>query len=250
MIKSIAIAISFLTCLPINPGKVEASDMRRAIGFLPLSGLVIGGITAAFIWGGMMLYLPFSILAVLATLLLAYLTRGLHLDGVADLADGFGGSLDSARRLEIMKDSATGSFGVVALIGLLGLKTVCLYQLFDFGLMSLVIVVMASVSARFWMLVMAFGAVYPRDTGTGHFIIGQVRGIHILLAVLFLCPIYFAPLPCLAVLCLGALPPFILRLRANKLIGGVTGDVLGASVEWGETFGLLGGLLYLGTVYV
>lgn len=250
MLKSLALTISFLTCLPVNPGNVDGADLRRALGLFPFAGLVIGSIVAASVWLGMYCLVPDSVLAVLITILLAYLTRGLHLDGVADLADGFGGSLDVSRRLEIMKDSATGSFGVVALVGVLALKAVCFNQLFAYGYTSLVVIVMAIVAARFWMVVMAFHATYARKEGTGHFIIGQVSGPQILIASLFLAPLYLAPLPCLAVLVVSALPPIFLRIRAVKLIGGLTGDVLGATVEWSESFGLLGGLLYLGTVFV
>ena len=222
--------------------------MRRAVSFFPFAGLVIGVFVAVCAWLGMYCRVPALVLAVLVTTLLAYLTRGLHLDGVADLADGFGGSLDPARRLEIMKDSATGSFGVVALVAVLGLKATCFAQLFHYGFVSLFVIIMACVSARFWMVVMAVGASYPRTSGTGHFIIGNVNVIQVLTAVLFLFPLYFAVIPCLVVLITSALPPLFLRIRAGQLIGGVTGDVLGAAVEWSEAFGLLGGILYLSTI--
>ncbi len=249
MLKSIVLAISFLTCLPVNTGPVVGADLRRALGFFPFAGLVLGIIVTGWVWLGMYIMVPGSVLAVLATILLAYLTRGLHLDGVADLADGFGGSFDGSRRLEIMKDSATGSFGVVALCAVLALKAVCFNQLFSYGYTSLVVIVMAIVAARFWMVVLAYRATYARDAGTGHFIIGQVRGTQIFMGALFLVPLYLAPLPCLAVLVVSGLPPLFLRIRATQLIGGLTGHVLGAAVEWSEAFGLLGGLLYLGMVF-
>lgn len=245
MFKSIAISISFLTCLPINPGHVDASDMRRAVSFFPFAGLVLGLLITICAWAGMYYHLPTSVLAVLMTTLLAYLTRGLHLDGVADLADGFGGSLEPGRRLEIMKDSATGSFGVIALFAVLGLKVTCFAQLFEYGFISLLLILMACISARFWMVVIAVGATYPRQSGTGHFIIGNVNLVQVLTAALFLFPLYFAVMPCLVVLVSSAIPPLFLRIRAGQLIGGVTGDVLGASVEWSEAFGLLAGLVYL-----
>jgi cobalamin synthase len=99
-------------------------------------------------------------MAALVTGLLAWLTRGLHLDGVADLADGFGGSFEPARRLAIMKDSSTGAFGVVALVVLLLVKTASLFHLFDYGVDSLPILLMAPIAARFWMLVTATGATF------------------------------------------------------------------------------------------
>jgi adenosylcobinamide-GDP ribazoletransferase len=248
LIKSIAITISFLTCLPIHPGTVASADMRKAIGYFPFAGLVIGLLIAGFAWAAFILGVPPLVMAALVTGLLAWLTRGLHLDGVADLADGFGGSFEPARRLAIMKDSSTGAFGVVALVVLLLVKTASLFHLFDYGVDSLPILLMAPIAARFWMLVTATGATYPRDSGTGHCIIGQVTVVHLFLAALFLAPLYFAVLPCLAVIGAGGIPAVFLRLRANTLIGGVTGDVLGGVTEWSESFGFLGGLLCLGVI--
>jgi adenosylcobinamide-GDP ribazoletransferase len=244
--KSIGLALSFLTCLPVNPGAVDSADLRRAVTFFPFAGLVLGLIITGFSWAALTLHAPPLVLAVAVTGLLAWLTRGLHLDGVADLADGFGGSLEPGRRLEIMKDSSTGAFGVVALVVLLLLKTATLFHLFDYGLSCLPILLMAPISARFWMIVTAARATYPRDTGTGHFIIGQVTFPQLLLSSLFLAPLCLAVLPCLAVIVCSCLPAFFLRLRANKLLGGVTGDVLGGVTEWSEACGLLGGLLCLG----
>jgi adenosylcobinamide-GDP ribazoletransferase len=145
-----------------------------------------------------------------------------------------------------MKDSATGSFGVVALVVVLLLKTAALFHLFGYGLAGLPVIFMAPVAARFWMLVTATGATYPRAGGTGHFLIGQVTFLQIVLALCFLTPVFISFFPCLAVIAASCLPALFLRLRAGKLIGGVTGDVLGGVIEWGEGFGLLGGLLYLG----
>ncbi len=248
MFKSIGIALSFLTCLPVDPGKVDLADMRRAVGFFPFAGVVLGGIIAGVFWVGVVFGMPNMVLAVVVSGLLAWLTRGLHLDGVADLADGFGGSLEPQRRLEIMKDSATGSFGVAALIVLFLLKVAGLFHLGEYGLMSLPVLFMTPVASRFWMVVVAYGASYPREAGTGHFVIGQVHLSQIGLAALFLSPFIMAPFICLVVISFAVLPALVLRFRANKLIGGVTGDVLGGVVEWGEAFGFLGGLLYLGMI--
>ncbi|HAD03513.1 MAG TPA: adenosylcobinamide-GDP ribazoletransferase, partial [Desulfuromonas sp.] len=67
-------------------------------------------------------YLPATVVAGILMVLLVLLTGGLHLDGVADVADGLGGGRDAAARLRIMKDSRVGAMGVVALILVLLLK--------------------------------------------------------------------------------------------------------------------------------
>jgi adenosylcobinamide-GDP ribazoletransferase len=112
-------AIQFLTILPCGPG--QAFDARRALPFFPICGLLIGAIvfichkTAGLFW-------PEPIVAMLDVVLLAALSGGLHLDGLADTADGLYGRREPQRALAIMKDSRIGAMGTLALLGCLALK--------------------------------------------------------------------------------------------------------------------------------
>ena len=127
LLRSIAAAFSFLTRLPvpsraIGEGDVAATSLGRSVVWFPLVGAAIGGVQAAVAWllGG---HLPPALIAVTLVTISAVLTGGLHLDGVADTFDAWGGGRgDRARMLEIMRDSRIGAHGAVALVLLLAAK--------------------------------------------------------------------------------------------------------------------------------
>ncbi len=238
MLKPLRVAISFLTILPLGAGEVRLDDMERSVVFFPAAGLVIGAVLASVAWLGLSLGVDSSALAVILVASSAWLSRGLHLDGVADLCDGFGGSFETQRRLEIMKDSHIGAFGVVALIMVLLLKVAGLQALLG-GPGDLLVVVMVPATARFAMLIAAFKARYPRQAGTGHFVVGKVTLFRLLAAGFFLAPLALLGWSGLGLLLACLVPPLLLRIKAQKALGGVTGDVLGAAIEWSEAAGWL-----------
>ncbi|MEN8257872.1 MAG: adenosylcobinamide-GDP ribazoletransferase [Thermodesulfobacteriota bacterium] len=245
MFRPLRTAISFLTILPLGPAEVRGDDMARSMLFFPVAGLVIGAILAAIAWLGIGLGVNSLGLAVLLVGCSAWLTRGLHLDGVADLSDGLGGSFEMEHRLEIMKDSHIGAFGVVALVVVLLLKTAGL-QAVVAGSETLLAIVMVPAAARFAMLVTAFKASYPRQIGTGHFVVGKVRFVQLVLASMVLLPLALLGWPGLGLLLACLLPPLLLRIKSQNALGGVTGDVLGAAIEWSEAAGWLAAASFLG----
>src|SRR5581483_615259 len=115
-------AFTFLTRLPLRTGVAAggagvdmAADLGRSLPYFPVVGAVLGG---ALVGAGRLLEgrLPAGLTAVLLVALLALLTGGLHLDGLADLFDALGGGRgDRARMLDIMRDSRIGAHGAVAL---------------------------------------------------------------------------------------------------------------------------------------
>ena len=236
------IAIAFLTILPVRlPAELPADGLRRSAGFFPLAGWLIGGFLAGcawvFIWAG----LPPLVSAVLLVACGAWLTRGLHLDGLADLLDGLGGGQTPERRLAIMKDSATGAFGVIGLVLLLALKAACLAALVGNGGEPLFFALFAApVAARWAMATLACGVQYPRVNGTGHAFVGKVGLRELALGALLLAPlIWWNWSAGLIILGAAMLPALWLRFKAATALGGVTGDVLGASCELGEVCGWL-----------
>jgi adenosylcobinamide-GDP ribazoletransferase len=242
MLLTAKIAIAFLTILPVRlPAELPADGLRRSAGFFPLAGWLIGGVLAgcawAFVWAG----LPSLVSAVLLVTLGAWLTRGLHLDGLADLLDGLGGGQTQERRLAIMKDSATGAFGVIGLVQLLGLKAACLAALVATEGEPLFFALFAApVAARWAMTTLACGTQYPRQVGTGHAFVGKVGLGELALGTLLLTPLIWWNWSAGLIILGAALPPaFWLRFKASKALGGVTGDVLGASCELGEACGWL-----------
>ncbi|MBU1042484.1 MAG: adenosylcobinamide-GDP ribazoletransferase, partial [Proteobacteria bacterium] len=104
----------------LAPARVLPEDnLRRMMFHLPLCGLVIGAVIAAPAALGLLHGRP-QVQAWLAVALLAYVTRGLHLDGLADVADGAAAHVEPERFWAIIKDSRSGAFGVTALILALG----------------------------------------------------------------------------------------------------------------------------------
>ncbi len=247
MFRSLRTALSFLTILPLGPAEVRENDMSRSMLFFPVAGLVIGAILAAVALVALFFGVDSLGLAVLLVGCSAWLTRGLHLDGVADLSDGLGGSFEVERRLEIMKDSHIGAFGVVALIIVLLLKTAGLHA-FIAEPHTLLAIIMVPATARFAMLVIAYKASYPRQIGTGHFVVGKIGFVQLLFASIMLAPLAMFGLPGLGIFLACLLPPLILRIKSQKALGGVTGDVLGASIEWSEAAGWLAAAALLGGV--
>ena len=242
MLLTAKIAIAFLTILPVRlPAELPADGLKRSAGFFPLAGWLIGGVLAGCAWFFVWAALPPLVSAVLLVTVGAWLTRGLHLDGLADLLDGLGGGQTPERRLVIMKDSATGAFGVIGLLLLLGLKVACLAALVANGEEPLYFALFAApVAARLAMTTLACGTQYPRATGTGHAFVGKVGLGELALGGLLLAPlIWWNWSAGLIILGAAMLPAFWLRFKASKALGGVTGDVLGASCELGEVCGWL-----------
>jgi adenosylcobinamide-GDP ribazoletransferase len=107
------IALTFLTRIPIcNRSIYQQEDFQKSIFFFPIIGLLIGGI----LWGSYYLLdmiFPQQITAALLLFIYVVLTGGLHLDGLIDTVDGLYGGMTKERRLEIMKDTNPGAFGVL-----------------------------------------------------------------------------------------------------------------------------------------
>jgi adenosylcobinamide-GDP ribazoletransferase len=242
MLLAAKIAIAFLTILPVRlPAELPPDGFKRSAAFFPLAGWLIGGFLAGGAWVCARASLPPLVSAVLLVGLGAWLTRGLHLDGLADLLDGLGGGQTPERRLAIMKDSAIGAFGVIGLVLLLVLKVACLASLLANGEEPFFFVLFAApVAARWAMATLACGVQYPRASGTGHAFVGKVGPKELALGGLLLAPfIWWNWSVGLIILGAAMLPALWLRFKATKVLGGITGDVLGASCELGEACGLL-----------
>lgn len=242
MLLTAKIAIAFLTILPVRlPAELPADGLKRSAGFFPLAGWLIGGVLAGCAWVFVWAALPPLVSAVLLVACGAWLTRGLHLDGLADLLDGLGGGQTPERRLAIMKDSATGAFGVIGLVLLLVLKAACLAALVATeGELLFFALFAAPVAARWAMTTLACDTQYPREIGTGHAFVGKVGLGELVLGGFLLTPLIWWDWSAgLIILGAAMLPALWLRFKASKALGGVTGDVLGASCELGEACGWL-----------
>jgi adenosylcobinamide-GDP ribazoletransferase len=158
------LAGSFLTVLPFPSGPFDRKALAAGVALFPVVGIVLGGALGA-LGLALDLALPPGVTAVVLLAAGALVTGGLHLDGLMDTADGVFGGATSERRLEIMRDSRVGSFGVLAgTLVLLG-QYACLSELT--GTRRLVALVVALGLSR-WAMALALGS-FPsaRPTGLG-----------------------------------------------------------------------------------
>jgi cobalamin 5'-phosphate synthase/cobalamin synthase len=235
---------ALLTVLPV-PTRA-ATSTRGVLPWAPLVGLVLGGIATGVGVLGERWVSPF-VGGVLAVGVLAVLTRGLHLDGLADTADGLGPLRDRARALQVMHQSDVGPFGVVALVLTLLLQVACLTALLSRpdGWLALWTAV---VLARLAMARTGLPGVAVADgSSLGSMVQGTVSAPWLAGNGLVLLALIAAgsadDLEVAAQLAAGAvaglLASELLYLRARRRLGGVTGDVMGAMGETAATATLL-----------
>jgi len=232
-------AISFLTILPVGQSKtLEGKDLARSMAFFPLAGLVIGLLLALghYLFS---LFLPKAVVLWFVIGLLAFLTRGLHLDGLADTMDGLGSGGPKEKILEVMRDSRIGAFGVVSLILLFGAKFFCLDQIPDSSLPCSFIAM--SVLGRNAMVLVCYRSSYARREGLAKPFVEHLR-IHEV-AVSFLSALGMA----LLLMRLQGIVAFVGvglfslggRFFFKRRLGGITGDILGATNELSEVLCLV-----------
>ncbi|MER5647008.1 adenosylcobinamide-GDP ribazoletransferase [Streptosporangium sp. NPDC002524] len=174
----VRLAIGTLSVFPVRPGVVDRRAGGIAMAVAPLVGAVIGAVgglvLAISLWLGTT-PLPASVLAVA---IVALLTRGLHLDGLADLADGLGSGKPAERALEIMKRSDIGPFGVVTLVLVLLVQVAALQEAVTHaGAGAGAITLVAACAAGRLALTWACRAGIPpaRPDGLGAMVAGTVR---------------------------------------------------------------------------
>ena len=124
--RRFTLAVTFLTGIPLKvEGEVSPGDLWASMGWYPLVGLAMG-VGAWAVYAGLVSFLPGLVAATLVVIVLELLTRGLHLDGLMDTADGVLSGAPRERALEIMKDHNVGAMGVAAAVLLLVLKVAAL----------------------------------------------------------------------------------------------------------------------------
>jgi len=227
--------LAFLTRLPVRAGPAEGTDLIRASWTFPVIGAGVGAFGALVYWLAHAFDLdPFicGVFAVASTLLL---TGGLHEDGLADTADGFGASASRERKLAIMRDSQIGTYGAAALVLSLMLRIGALASLANPALVAAALIAAHS-GARAAMLVFMRTVRSARDDGLSAEAgiptqSGSFAAVAIGAVVLLLC---FGLGATLAASLLLAGTGAALAWLSVKQIGGQTGDVLGAYEQTAE----------------
>jgi adenosylcobinamide-GDP ribazoletransferase len=232
-----SVALSFLTVfrLPFSSSEnVGSIDLARSFSFFPIVGFVLGSclFISAYLLHGVM---PLPLLAIWITALLAFLTRGLHLDGLADMADGVGGGYTRERRLEIMKDSRSGAFGVIVLILALALKAVSIHALLSASFWAPFFLVPAL--SRFTIVLSAYRMPYARaEGGLGKSFVEDMTRQSLFLAgaQALIISVLSAPGSFWIYVGVAASTAALFRCLSRRWLGGMTGDVLGAVNETTE----------------
>lgn len=247
VLADLRMAFCFLTRLPVSwPKDKNRKDSERpladAVWAFPVVGLKLAIIIAGLLYLLSSIGLPPVLLALFAVFGMILLTGALHEDGVADVADGFGGGAGRDGKLKIMRDSYVGSYGVLALIFTVGLKTSFLAILF-LGSFSLGVAAMVSAAVLARGTVPLLMAFMPLARSDGLASSAQKAGLFPSLVALFLAlatALFLLPfgLDFLATLVALLMTLAVGRL-AQKQINGYTGDVLGASVVAAELAVLL-----------
>lgn len=234
--KRFLAALQFLTIIPL-PGSFNPDG--RALGgslpFFPIIGLMIGGAAALADWV-LGHFLPTGVTSVLTVILLIAVSGGLHMDGLADTADGFFSSRPRERILEIMRDSRTGPMGVVAIVSVVALK-IAIFASIE-GPWRWWVLLMTPIAGRSALLVQLAILPYVRPEGglAGIFHANRSKG-HALWALLFLLAAGGLTGGFPAGLIAGGAAFFAALLFAAysyRQIGGLTGDTLGSACELAE----------------
>ncbi|MEU6390258.1 adenosylcobinamide-GDP ribazoletransferase [Streptomyces sp. NPDC046939] len=238
----IRFAFGTLTVLPVTVTRWDRDAARTGMVCAPLAGLVVG-LAAAALGGALTVLGAGALLAAVASVTVpAVLTRGLHLDGLADVADGLGSGKPAAHALTIMKQSDIGPFGVVTLVLTLLAQVAVLAQLYaDSWSRGAVATAVSAVTARLALtLASRTGVPAARPEGLGAAVAETVplRAALLTAAVITALALPLSPGSALGVV-LGCAAAELLLRRCVRRFGGVTGDVFGAVAETAATAALV-----------
>ncbi len=239
----LARSLGFLSRMPIPARFFEGHDgsISRAVRAFPLAGLVLAVPAALLLW----LFLEWEaepLLAVLVALAAMTLLSGaLHEDGLADAADGLGGGRDKEQALSIMKDSRTGSYGVIALILSYGLRATALASLAATSPALSALALLSGAAVSRGLMVAHWHALPPARAGgiaagagkpdakarTIAVTSGALACLVLLVAVVHFISIF-------AAIALSGISVFGFTRYVRWRLGGHTGDTIGASQQAGE----------------
>jgi adenosylcobinamide-GDP ribazoletransferase len=253
--RRLARSISMFTIVPVPVDvELQPGDGVGALLWLPAVGALVGA-AAALPTAAISAWEPHADLlgAVLAVATLALLTRCLHLDGLADTADGLGSGAPAARALEIMRQSDIGPFGVVVLIVVLGADVAALGCLQGGPWTPVGVLAVAAATGRVAAVHAAVrGVPSARGSGFGSIVAGgiaaeaalaaavAVLGLGAAVAVALSIPVGWVLVPQIVALAAA----YLFRRHVVRRLGGITGDVFGALIETATAVTLIGVALH------
>lgn len=228
-------ALQFLTIIP-GPKNLPSVDWGWAAIFFPVIGLLLGTVLVLSDFPLRLLASPGLCAAVLVAVL-AFLTRGLHLDGLSDTFDGLGAGGDRDRMLAIMDDSHVGAFGMIAVLLVLILKIEAI-QSTDADRWRLLLA--APIISRWAMVVLGYRSLSAK-AGLGSSFIGHLENKHVAVASIISVMLLGVILRAggIALILLTGLFTWAIKTYFHRRLGGINGDIFGAVGELTETFALV-----------
>ncbi len=233
----VRLALTTLTVLPVRAGRIDRATAAVAMGLAPVVGLLLGGVLAVLLLALRAAGADELLAGALTVAAAVLLTRGLHLDGLADTVDALGSYRSGDAALEIMKKPDIGPFGVAAI------ALVLLVQAAAIGPAA---AVLAWTTGRLAItLACRRGVPAARPNGLGALVAGTVPGPVVAgLAVAVAAGAGWAvpgrPWQGPVVVAVALLTVLVLLRHAVRRFGGITGDVLGAVAEVATTLTLAG----------
>lgn len=240
-------ALQFLTRIPVPAlGRFDPDWITRGARYFPLVGQLVGGVSALVLVAASRLWSA-PVAALLAVAAGVLVTGGFHEDGLADTGDGLGGGQTPERRLEIMKDSRLGTYGLLALGLVLALKVAVLASVPLIRAAALLLAAHGLGRAASVLVMRLTPYAMLGEAGKWKPAPQGVTTAEVSIAVvLSLWPLALLPAgPAVSGLVCGALGAGCVATLAGRLIGGHTGDVLGACEQMFELGFLLGGTALL-----
>lgn len=240
ILESIVVAFQFLTrlYLPINV-EWNTANLRRSLMWFGLVGAFIGAIIA----GAMTLFNRFDLIpavsAIIILIIWIFITGGMHIDGISDMADGFFSMRDKEKTLEIMKDSHVGAFGVITIVFLLLIKFEMLKEFIIIEKNVWLLILPPTIARIAAGLVLSFYET-TKKSGLGYTF--HSSDPRIFWAIGFIVTLIISSIlniKSLIFIGIAILASNLMALWAKKKIGGLNGDIYGAIVETVEVMGMV-----------
>jgi adenosylcobinamide-GDP ribazoletransferase len=244
VLAELRLCLGLLTRLPVSvAGTVPPSVVARSSRWFPAVGALVGTLSTAVLILSLWVGLPNMAAILIAVGFSILLTGALHEDGLADVADGFGGGSNRAAKLDIMRDSRVGTYGVLALILAVGLKSALLATLLEGGNWGTATAMIVAATASRLTPILLMNQL-PTARSDGMAVDAGTPGAD---SVRIACSLALASLLILTgwqamlVTVIATLAAFLaIGSLARRQIGGQTGDVLGAGQQVTEICVLLG----------
>ncbi|UIJ35202.1 adenosylcobinamide-GDP ribazoletransferase [Allobranchiibius sp. GilTou73] len=239
LLIGLRLAVGTLSIVPVGTlPEVDRTSARWAMVLAPVGALPVAVLAGLLAWVGPMVHLPALVVGIVVCAALGWGTRAMHWDGLADTADGLAAGWSRERALEVMRKGDTGpvAVGVLVVVLLLDAAAIAAVAPDSWGWLLVGVAVLASRAAC--TLVAVRGLPPARSDGLGVVVADNVPGPALAVTVLVTLAIAAAAglvaghvvLAPVAV-ALGFVAVSVLAIRCRTVLGGVTGDVMGAGVE-------------------